>query len=193
MTEFLTFERLLAALLIFFPVFLMVFNGVPSGVGKDSISAYHSMTNPNNLAAFYFPLTAAAMLFIVNGFVKRRERDPWYLYYNVYLGAMLSGVILFNHDNFGIPHGIFAGLFFGGNVLVILFMNTSFFRTKRGEAAFDWGLLGLMAVSFLLFLPFHVINLFFLEWISLALISIHFILLSIGTARHRGLAQTART
>lgn len=186
--DFLTFERLLAALLILFPIFLIVFNGWP-GSGKDSISAYHEMTNPNNLVAFYFPLTAAAMLFVVNGFVKRRERDPWYLYYNVYLGAMLTGVVLFNNADFPILHDIFAGLFFVGNVLVIYFIDTSFFSSRHAEAAFDLALLGVMAVSFLLFLPFHVINLFFLEWISLALISVHFVLLSIGTERRRAIAE----
>ena len=174
-----TAERWLAVFLIFFPVFLIWLQGwpdLPSGP-MDSISAYHEMNNENNLVAFYFPLTAAAMMMVVNGLVKRSN------WYNILLGGALAGVVIFNHNDFPALHGICAITFFVGNVFVVYLADTGVFKTNKGESFFDYGLILTIIVSLLLFKPLHIINLFYLEWISLALISLHFIMLSKGKSR----------
>lgn len=168
------FERLIAVTCSFFPFLLILVNGWPTE-GKESISAYYIMNEQRHLWAFYFPLTIAVMLFIVNGLVKSKA------WYNIYLGVMLSGVVLFNHVDFKIVHGIFAVFFFVGNVLVIKFAKTGFFKNPKDELIFDTGLIIVIALSLLLFVS-HRINLFYLEWISFVMISVHFLLLSIGTA-----------
>ena len=173
----LKFEQFIAMTCSLFPALLIFINGWPVE-GKDSISAYYIMGAPKNLWAFYFPLTIAVMLFIVNGLVTKAL-------YNIYLGVMLSGVILFNHIDFNIVHGIFAVSFFVGNVLVILFAQTKFFKNRTSEFLFDSALCIIIALSLLLFLS-HRISLFYLEWISFVMISVHMVLLSMGTMRMSG-------
>lgn len=170
--RWLKFEQFIAVPLLLFPILLILTDGWPTG-SKDSISAYHVMSDQTTLWAFYFPSTVAAMLLIVNGLVKNK-------WYNIYLGIMLSGVILFNHDNFSIVHGIFAIGFFVPNILVIKFAKTRFFNKPNEELFFDLTLIAIIILSGVLFL-YHVINLFYLEWISFIMLSIHFILLSVGT------------
>lgn len=171
--NWLIMERVIALILIVFPVLLIVMDVVPNDT-KDAISDYYKMNNPNNLWAFYVPLTIAAFMFIVNGVVKRKSL------YNIYLGVALTGVILFNQDDFGIIHQIFAYSFFIGNFLVIKFAKTGVFKTPRAEFIFDLSLVVSAALSLVLLLT-GVINLFVLEWISLAVISTHYFLLSCGT------------
>ena len=132
------------------------------------------MNYQKNLWAFYFPLTIAAFLFIVNGVVKHKSG------YNIYLGLMLSGVILFNHIDFKVVHFIFAILFFGGNFIVVLVVKTGVFKKRNTEFLFDGTLILVAIISAFLF-GFKVINLFYLEWISFAMITAHFSLLSYGT------------
>ena len=172
--RWLVLEQVLASTLLLFPFLLIAVNGWPT-VDKDSISAYYAMSDPKNLWAFYFPLTVAAFMFIVNGVIK-----PKY-WYNIYLGVMLSGVILFNHVDFKIIHPIFAILFFVGNFIVVLVVKTGFFKKPIAELFFDMSLIAI-AILFVILFGFHVINLFYLEWISFAMIAIHFFLLSRGTA-----------
>ena len=169
----LVLERVIALTLLFFPFLLIAVDGWPTG-DKDSISAYYAMSDPKNLWAFYFPLTVAAFMFIVNGVIK-----PKY-WYNIYLGVMLSGVILFNHVDFKIIHPIFALSFFIGNFIVIFVVKTGVFEKPIAEFFFDVALIVIAGLSIILF-SFHAINLFVLEWISFALITIHFFLLSHGT------------
>ena len=133
------------------------------------------MNIQSNLWAFYFPLTIAAFLFIVNGVIK-------HVWYNIFLGVMLSGVILFNHIDFKVVHFVFAILFFGGNFIVVLVVKTWFFQKTISEFFFDGTLILIAILSVILFFS-EVINLFYLEWISFGMITIHFILLSYGTKR----------
>jgi len=166
-------ERVIALILLFFPFLLIAVNGWPAE-DKDSISAYYVMNDQKNLWAFYFPLTVAAFMFIVNGVIKRKD------FYNIYLGVALSGVILFNHVDFKIIHPIFAILFFVGNFVVVVVAKTGFFEKQIAEFFFDGALIVIAILSVILFY-FHVINLFYLEWISFAMIAIHFVLKSYGT------------
>ena len=178
----LVLERVIALTLLFFPFLLIAVDGWPTG-DKDSISAYYAMSDPKNLWAFYFPLTVAAFMFIANGVIKHKsvngviKHKSWY---NIYLGVMLSGVILFNHVDFKIIHPIFAILFFVGNFIVVLVVKTGFFEKPIAELFFDVALIAIAILSVILF-GFHVINLFYLEWISFAMITIHFFLSSYGT------------
>ncbi len=183
--QWLKFERLIAITFLLFPLLLIVIDGWPTE-GKDSISAYYVMNDQKNLWAFYFPLTIAAMMLIVNGLIKNKA------WYNIYLGVMLSGVILFNHVDFGIIHSIFALFFFVGNVIVIKFAKTGFFQKPKEELFFDLALITIIVLSLVLFFS-HVINTFYLEWISFVIISFHFILLSIGTAPDVRPRRTGRT
>ena len=93
---------------------------------------------------------------------------------------MLSGVILFNHIDFKVVHFIFAILFFGGNFIVVLVVKTGFFKKQISEFFFDGTLILVAILSFILF-GFKVINLFYLEWISFAMITTHFFLFSYAT------------
>ena len=171
----LTLERIIALTLLFFPFLLIAVDGWPKE-GKDSISAYYVMNDQKNLWAFYFPLSIAAFMFIVNGVIKHKS------WYNIYLGVMLSGVILFNHIDFQIIHYIFAIPFFIGNFIVVFVVKTGFFEKPIAELFFDGALIVIAILSAILFV-FDVINLFYLEWISFAMIAIHFFLLSRGTAQ----------
>ncbi len=180
----LTLERIIAIILLFFPFLLIAVNGWPTE-GKESISAYYLMNDPKNLWAFYFPLTIAAFMFIVNGVIKRS-------FYNIYLGVMLSGVILFNHVDFKIVHPVFAILFFVGNFIVVLIVKTGFFEKPTAEFFLDGALILIAVLSAILF-GFQMINLFYLEWISFAMITVHFFLLSYGTAQEVKPVKTRRS
>lgn len=160
--RFARLERVLAAVCLSIPALLIWFD---KGSIRDSISAYYNMKE-NQI--FYYPLTVAAMLFIVNGIVKQR------MAYNTILGVMLSGVLLFNHNDAPVLHTIFAVAFFGGNAVVILL-----FSSKK-ERWFK----GLMVVGILLamlgFFAFSWFTLFWAEWLSFGIIALHYILESWG-------------
>ena len=64
--RFAKLERVLAFVCLFIPAFLIWFDNGPI---RESISAYYNM-KVNQI--FYFPLTVASMLFVVNGVVKQR-------------------------------------------------------------------------------------------------------------------------
>jgi hypothetical protein len=181
--RWLKFEGVLAATLVLSPLLLIVNDGWPTG-SKSSISAYYEMGDPANLWAFYFPLTLAAMMLIVNGIIINKA---WYY---IVLGIMLSGVILFNHDDFSIIHNIFAYSFFIGNGIVILKARTRLF-SKQAERFFDRVLISII-ILFVVLLLLHVVNLFVVEWVSFAMISTHFILSSRGTAAQVSSGRTRR-
>ena len=105
------FERILAGVLAFTPFLLF---WADSGSGRDSISDYFRMEE-NQL--FYIPLTAAAMLFVVNGIADAKN------IYNTSLGVALAGLLLFNHIEFNAIHNFFAISFFAGSALVIIFFS----------------------------------------------------------------------
>ena len=158
--RFARLERVLAAFCLAIPALLILFDG---GQIRESISAYYDM---HAAPVFYFPLTVASMLFVVNGVVKRK------LWYNTLLGLLLAGVVLFNRDDFSVLHYVFAIGFFGGNALVILiFTSVKQLWFKLGEAETQ---------SLLYLKLFHWYSLFWAEWISFAIIAVHYILESSG-------------
>lgn len=158
-------ERNLGILLAFTPLLLVV---VDERV-RASISAYHDMGEP---WAFYVPLTAGAMLFLVNGMVKNAHL------YNTLLGLALLGVIVFDEDAWEIPHFVFAVAFFGGNFFVALFCSTGKSRAlKIGLGVAIAAAFGLWALT----------SLFWFEWASLAIVTVHFILDSASWSDYRAL------
>ena len=160
--RFAKLERVIAALCISIPALLILFD---HGNIRESISAYYSMTEHE---VFYFPLTVASMLFVVNGVVKNKH------IYNTYLGLSLAGVILFNCQDFQWLHAAFAIAFFGGNGAVILI-----FTSKRNR----WFMILLVSIIVLAILgwkPFNWFALFWAEWISFSIIALHYILESAG-------------
>ena len=156
LTRLATLERTLGLVCIFIPFILILFDGLHI---RNSISAYYSMSRDQ---VFYFSLSVAAMLFIVNGVVKEKH------IYNTILGIMLSGVILFNCDAVPIVHFSCASVFFGGNGFVILF-----FSSKK-ERSFKIIFTAIIVVAMLGCFLFHWFSLFWAEWISLAIIAIHY-------------------
>jgi hypothetical protein len=151
-------ERVLAVVCISIPILLFVFDDYRI---RESISAYYDM---HKAQVFYFPLSVAAMLFVVNGVVKQKNL------YNIYLGLMLAGIILFNHIEASLLHNTFAAAFFGGNALVMLF-----FSSKK-ETWFKSALVFVIVLSMAGCCFFHWFTLFWAEWISFAIIAIHYII-----------------
>lgn len=161
-TRFARLERVLASVCLLVPVFLIWSTG---GVVRESISAYYDIEQ-NQI--FYFFLTMAAMLFIVNGVVKEKY------FYNTFLGVMLAGVILFNHDDFTVVHGAFAFAFFAGNGVVILLYSS------KKELWFKRLLVGGIVTAMLGFFLLDWFTLFWAEWLSFGIIALHYILESAG-------------
>lgn len=155
------FERVLALFLIFAPLLLILFD---ANTVRESISAYYDM---NEAQIFYVPLTTAAMLFIVNSLVRREHP------YNLVLGILLAGVVLLNHDDWTVLHSICAVSFFVGNVAVIAMFSEG--PSRRTKTAF----VGVIAVAAIMWRVFGWPSLFWVEWVSLAIIAVHYILDSI--------------
>ncbi len=161
-TRFAKLERVIAAVCLLIPALLVWFD---DGRIRDSISAYYNMHSDQ---MFYFPLTVASMLFVVNGVVKERHL------YNTFLGLMLAGVILFNYIDRKTLHYVFATAFFGGNAVVILV-----FSSKK-ELWFKALLVAGIALAMLGCFVFKWFPLFWAEWFSLGIIALHYILESWG-------------
>jgi len=144
---------------------------------RPSISAYYDMMQNQ---WFYFPMTVAAMLFIVNGAVKRQH------WYNLALGLALCGVILFNQDDARVLHFISAIAFFAGNVVVMAFCSEG--RSRWFKGTFILGIVLAMAGWQLGWL-----SLFWAEWVSLTIIAAHYILdAAAGVSAYRAIpARTA--
>ena len=160
--RFARLERVLATVCLLIPAFLI---GFDDGSIRDSISAYYNMEENQ---FFYFPLTVTAMLFVVNGVVKQGHA------YNTFLGVMLAGVVLFNHDDASLLHWVFAAAFFGGNAVVILRYSSK--EERWFKALLVVGIVLAMAGCFV----FKLFTLFWAEWFSFALIALHYILESWG-------------
>ena len=155
-------ERILAFICMLVPAAFILLD---EGNIRYSISCYYNMDNNQ---FYYFPLTVASMLFIVNGVMKKKH------WYNTFLGIMLAGVILFNQNDSSLAHYICAVSFFAGNAVVILV-----FSPKK-ELWFKILIVALIILALLGYGVFHWFKLFWAEWISFALISIHYILESWG-------------
>lgn len=160
--RFAKLERVLAFVCLFTPAFLIWFDDGPI---RENISAYYDMKE-NQI--FYFPLTVVSMLFVVNGVVKQKH------FYNIFLGVMLSGVILFNQNDFSTLHNIFAVAFFAGNAVVIVVYSS------KKELWFKILLCAGIALSMLAWFLFGWLTLFWAEWLSFGIISLHYILESWG-------------
>jgi len=155
--DFALFERVLAGVCLLTPLVLIGLDGWPA---RNSISAYYSIAGNQ---WFYFLLTAAVMMFVVNAFVREQH------YYNLVLGIGLALIVLFNHKDSVVAH--FAGviLFFAGNVVVIaLFSRGPGLKIKLTFLA----VMTLALVALLL--PWW--TLFWAEWLSMAAIAGHFLL-----------------
>lgn len=159
------FERVLALFLIFAPVLLILSD---ENTVRESISAYYDMTEAQ---IFYVPLTAAAMLFVVNSLVRREHP------YNLVLGILLAGVVLFDHDDWTVLHSISAISFFVGNVAVIAMFSQG--PSRRAKTVF----LAAIATAVALWQLFDWPSLFVVEWVSLAIIAVHYVLDSIDDRR----------
>ena len=160
--RFARLERVLAAVCILAPAFMILFDGGPI---KPSISHYYQMKYNQ---VYYFPMTMLAMLFIVNGVVK--SKHP----YNTFLGVMLVGVILFDRDAARWVHWAFAIAFFGGNAAVIVLF------TSREERWFKVLLVVGIVASMIACFFLKWFSLFWAEWLSFAIIAFHYILESWG-------------
>lgn len=147
------------------PLILIVAEGWPP---TEAISGFYDMQEAE---LFYMPLTVAAMLFIVNGTVKKGH------WYNVYLGLSLAGLTLLNTDDFHTIHVIFTACFFVGNALVFVI-----FSPKR-ELWFKFLLAALMAVAIAAWYPLGWIDLFWAESLSLWVIAGHFLMETLGIIR----------
>ncbi|HEX5631455.1 MAG TPA: hypothetical protein VFY15_07330 [Acidimicrobiia bacterium] len=158
-------ERVLAAVCALSPLLMIWFD---TWTVRESISAYYDMTDA---AAFYVPLTVAAMLFVVNGVVKHRHG------YNWMLGVALFGVIMLNHTAFAWPHRVAASLFFGGNVVVI--------ALARTKPVFKVAILGAAGILFLASLGLDGWKLFWLEWVSLGVIATNYVLDSLQDVEYQ--------
>ena len=162
--RFALLERALAVACLSTPAWLILFDDGKEII-RESISAYFDM-GENQI--FYVPLTVVAMLFVVNGVVKAKHA------YNGVLGVLLAGFLVFNHKDFEIPHAIFATTFFVGNALVILLYSSSKQRSIKALIV-----LGIV-MSLLGHFVFGWYSLFWAEWLSLAIIALHFVLESRG-------------
>lgn len=129
---------------------------------RPSISAYYDMVQNQ---WFYFPMTVAAMLFIVNGAVKRQH------WYNLALGLAVCGIVLFNLKDARLLHFVSAVAFFAGNVVVMAFCSQG--RSWWFKATFIAGIVASMVAWQLGWL-----SLFWAEWVSLSIIAVHYILAS---------------
>lgn len=161
-TRFAKLERVLAAVCLLIPAFLILFDDGPI---RGSISAYYSMEEAQ---VFYFSLTVAAMLFLVNGVVKEQK------IYNTVLGVLLAGVVLFNHQESPLIHNISAAGFFGGNAVVMVW-----FSSKK-ERWFKALMVAGIALAMLGCFFFDWFTLFWAEWLSFGIIALHYILESWG-------------
>jgi len=173
------FRRLeigLAVLCASSPILMILFDSCRNGLSnagecageagiRSAISYYWDMPAA---VAFYVPLTVAAMLFVVNGVLKKKH------WYNWVLGAALALLVVFNTDQFNPFHLLGVFVFFTGNVIVV------------GRAlAKNFLKIGVLAAAGIFFVAGNLADadwsenwLLWLEWASLLVIATHFILVA---------------
>jgi len=169
------FERFIAIFCILIPLILWLADGGIHHAFRPSISNYVYM---DYSYVFGMLLCIAAMLFIFNGAVYYKSEQHMHIswhgqWYNVVLGLSLLGVICFPHEEFHIPHYIFAGIFFLGNAVV----TGTFYKDKDKKKSI---IMAILTVATLPLAFTNVITLLTAEWISLFVIGVHFVLSSIG-------------
>ncbi len=153
-------ERILAAVCAASPLVMWWIDPEPL---RESISAYFAMIENQ---WFYVPLAVAAMLFIVNGITKQAH------WYNWVLGGALVGVLMFNTTDFGLVHKVFAITFFAGNAAVIIWWSGV-------PAKYRYAFAGAVGLAALVTAAAGVLTVWLAEFISLLIISAHFLLDSI--------------
>jgi hypothetical protein len=172
--NFVQLERVLAAILVFTPLLLMRVDNAPGGI-RGSISAYHDVVVP---AAFYVPLTLAAMLFVVNGVLKEGH------WYNWVVGAFLALLVVFDHDGATkYPHFVGAIGFFVGNVVVMIWFS------KNKPPALIGALVASIAGSIALWLVTDWFTLFWAEWVSLTIVATHYVLDTLSYVPYTALTE----
>ncbi|MFC1660111.1 hypothetical protein ACFL3S_01420 [Gemmatimonadota bacterium] len=158
-------EVVVTTICIFIPLILLYGD---DWTFREHISGYYAMSKPQY---FYFPLTVAAMLFVVNGVVREKH------WYNVGLGLSLAVLIFFNHVDHHLTHNLGAGAFFLGNAFVFATF------TPKKELWFKVALASLMMVGLAGHFLFDWYSLFVAETLSLWVIAVHFILEAKGLIR----------
>ena len=177
-------EILIALICMAMPAILLWAEGAPAF--RESISNYVYMEQ--NAHIFGFLLTIAALMFIFNGVLYYQRiirqggntvffslRGKWY---NLLLGFSLLGVLLLPHKEFPIAHHICAGFFFLGSAVFTAFFHENENRVVR-TARYVIAILSVLTLvsHFVLKIP---ASLLVAEWISLIVISVHYILDSLG-------------
>lgn len=161
--RFIVLERVLAIVLVGNPLVMYLFDEITVGTEsgfRDSISAYYDM---EAAAAFYVPLTVAAMLLVVSGVIKDGNWHNWVL------GVLLALVVVLNKDGFGWVHYPAALGFYGGNAVAIGLTRASWWRKGSLLAAG-----GLTLLWYLVFRNSVDISLLIAEWLGLAIIAVHY-------------------
>lgn len=165
------FERIVAVLCGAIPVPLVYAGGGWDDV-RDSISAYHDL---GDARWFFVPLTAVAVLLVVNGLVRSEKHG-----YNALLGAGLAVLTVFDHDGASkLLHYAGVTLFFGGNVFVMLYLSKGVPRGWR------LAMVGALCAVVLLRVLVDAFTTFWAEWVSLLVIATHFLLASLGKSWYR--------
>jgi hypothetical protein len=181
------FERALAIFFVGIPVILRFTDkcaegGYYPGGFRSSISDYVYMWHSY---VFGLLLGMAAMLFIFNGAVyfrnehkasgpKVESSGKWY---NFLLGICLLGVVIFPWRQHEAIHFTFAGSFFVGNALVTGIFHTKTWRKSNIALAIATVLsLGFYFLDDKALHMFPGYTLFYAEWISVAVVAVHFYL-----------------
>lgn len=150
-----------AVMLLFMPLILIV----ASNEVRESISDY---VYSDSIAVFVMLLTIASTLFINNGITEKK-------WYNIVLGASLTGVALTPHLDYAFLHYMFAIIFFLGSVFVMIFYSSEKQRIYKIIAG------AIVVLAMLGTFLFDWYSLLIAEWIGLVPICIHFI----GEALHK--------
>ncbi len=179
------FERFIAAFCIFIPLILWMTDGAMPHPFLPSISKYVYM---DHSYVFGMLLSIAAMLFIFNGAVYFKNEQYMHIskhgqWYNVVLGLSMIGVICFPCNDYKILHAVFAVIFFGGNAFVT-------FKFRKDKDKTISTILAFLTVASFLLCIINKNYLLVAEWISLTVISIHFILSTINMDQPVNLKKT---
>ena len=160
------FEVVLALILIFFPIALRLEDST-----RDSISKYHDLNDPR---WYFMPLTAAMMMFVVNGLVRREHG------HNVVLGVLLFGVVFWDRvGDSRVLHLFSAGAFYVVAFIVMALQLTAYLTKEedRSKLGRQWliTLVTLVLLGAVILAVKAASNTFWMEAIGLWLIALHYI------------------
>lgn len=160
------FEVVLALILIFFPIALRLEEST-----RESISKYHDLNDPR---WYFMPLTAAMMMFVVNGLVRRQHG------HNVVLGVLLFGVVFWDRVGDSRDLHIFSAAAFYIVAFIVMALQLTAYLTKeqdRTKIGRPWliAIATLVLLGAAMFAVKAVSNTFWMETIGLWLIALHYI------------------